>query len=295
MKKNFPYVLVLGVSGMAGRAIYKYLYKLSPSRVFGTSRTNLNNKKVFHFDVKKKTLDNIRFENLINNNYKYFINCIGALRENNDNDDMDLVNSIFPKKLEEYCKKNKIKLIHISTDAVFSNEMGIVNEKLKPNPSDYYGRSKLKGEVTHGINIRTSILGFDPIGNKGLLERVFKNENKKIIGFVNQRWSGSTTLQLAQFIKWLISNNNFDSLSKKTNIIHFAPIKKATKYEIIKTISRLLFRNKVIKGKGANQTRSLKTLYVEEIKLKRYTRDLKKAFKELIEFDKEYVKTYKKN
>lgn len=290
MKKNFPYVLVLGVSGMAGRVIYKYLNEFSPSKVLGTSRTNLNDKKVFNFYVKKNKM---QFENFKNKNYEYFINCIGALRENSNNEDMDLVNSNFPQMLEEYCKKNKIKLIHISTDAVFSNETGIANEKSKPNPSDYYGKSKLKGEVDRGINIRTSILGFDPIGNKGLFERVLKNKNKKMIGFANQMWSGSTTLQLAQFIKWLISNNNFNNLFKKTNIIHFVPIKKVTKYQIIKSLSELLSKNKVIKGKGINQARILETLYVEEIKLKRYTDNLKKSFIQLIEFDKEYVKKYK--
>lgn len=288
MNKDFPYVLILGVSGMAGRAIYKYLNNLHPLKVFGTSRTDLNEKNVFHFDVKKK--NEIKFENLKNKNYKYFINCIGALRENSDNDDMNLINSSFPLALENYCKKNKIKLIHISTDAVFSNGTETANEKSKPSPSDYYGQSKLKGEVVNGINIRTSILGFDPIGNKGLFERVLKNKDREIIGFINQLWSGSTTLQLAQFIKWLISDNNFDELFYKTNIIHFAPLEKTTKYEIIKTISKLLSGNRVIKGEGMSQNKILKTLYLEKINLKRYTKSLEKAFEELIKFDKEYIK-----
>lgn len=292
MNKNFPNILILGASGMLGRAIFKYLHHLQPLKVFGTSRTNLNNPNIFLFNIKGSK---IKFENFKNNNYKYFINCIGALRENNDNHDMDLINSDFPIILEKYCKKNKIKLIHISTDAVFSNATKMANEQSKPSPSNYYGRSKLKGEIITGINIRTSILGFDPIGNKGLLERVLKNKEKKMIGFTNQRWSGSTNLQLAQFIRWLISDNNFKDLLKKTNIIHFVPIRKTTKYEIIKTISKLLFRNRVIKGKGINQNRIFKTLYVEEIKLKRYTKTLEKAFIELIEFDKEYVKAYKEN
>ena len=288
MNKHSPYILVLGASGMAGRTIFKYLYNTNPLKTFGTSRTNLNNPNIFLFDVKK---NKIKFENLKNNNYEYFINCIGALRENNDNEDMDLVNSNFPIILENYCKKNKIKLIHISTDAVFSNEAGVVHEKSKTDPSDYYGKSKLMGEITKGINIRTSILGFDPIGNKGLFERVLKNRNKDIIGFTNQLWSGSTTLQLAKFISWLILRNNFNNLSIKTNIIHFSPISRITKYEIFKTISQLLSKNKIISGKGVKQTRMLKTIYGKNIKLRRYSSNLKKAFSELIEFDKQYVKS----
>lgn len=292
MNKNSPYILVLGASGMAGRVIFKYLNYLYPSKAFGTSRTNLNNQNIFLFDVKK---NKIKFENIKNKNYEYFINCIGVLRKHNNNDDMDLINSDFPIILEDYCKKNKIKLIHTSTDGVFPNETKMANEKSKPNPSDYYGRSKLKGEIATGINIRTSILGLDPIGNKGLLERVLKNKNKEMIGFTNQIWSGSTTLQLAQFIEWLTSENNFEKMIKMTNIIHFAPLGPVTKYEIIKTFSKLLFENKTTKGEGIKQIRILKTLYVEEIKLKRYTRNLEKAFKELIEFDQDYVKTYKEN
>jgi len=99
--------------------------------------------------------------------YDYIINCIGILK-NGDKEKMCSINSDFPKTLDRFCVKNKIKLIHISTDAVFSNFTDAAYEDTKPNPSDYYGRTKLAGEVKQGLNIRTSVLGFDPIEHKGL-------------------------------------------------------------------------------------------------------------------------------
>lgn len=291
MIKKKPEILLLGATGMLGRAVFKYLSKHCAKNIIGTSRGKNNN-----------TFTYLNFRNpsdlaaiFQDRKFDYVINCIGVLRKNADKEDMRFVNSNFPEALNEYCKKNGIRLIHISTDAVFSDLSGAVYENFPPNPSDYYGEAKLAGEVTTGINIRTSILGFDPVENKGLLEFVLKNRNKKIIGFTNQAWSGSTSLQLAQFIEWLISANNFKDMLEKTRTIHFAPLGPTTKYEILKTFSKLIFKDKIIKGEGLKQTRILKTCFIEELKLKTYTRTLEKAFQELIKFDQDYVKTIKKN
>lgn len=286
MNKHFPYILVLGVSGMVGKVIFKYLHDKHPSKVFGTTRTSLNIPNIFFLDVKKNKTE---LEILKNNNYEYFVNCIGLLKRNSNKGDMGFVNSNFPIILDRYCEENGIKLIHISTDAVFSNESGIVYEDSKLNPSDYYGESKLIGEITTGINIRTSTLGFDPINNKGLLEFALKNRHKEIIGFTNQTWSGSTTLQLAQFIDWIISANNFSDTRKKTNTIHFAPLGPTTKYEVLKTFSSLFNFNNVKKGNGQKVTRYLSTKYIDEIQLSNYTGTLRKALREIIVFYNDYV------
>lgn len=288
---KLPNILVLGVSGMLGRAVFRYFHNKHPLTTYGTSRTGLNNQMICFFDAKKSKTGLKAFKN---RNYGYFINCIGILKGTSSKEDMSVVNSNFPIILDRYCEENGIKLIHISTDAVFSNLSGIADEKTKPNPNDYYGRSKLMGEVKMaGINIRTSLLGFSSIKHKGFLESVLQNRNKETVGFVNQIWSGSTVLQIAQFIEWLISENNFSDLLKKTKVIHFAPLGPITKYKILKTFSKLTHNGRIIKGKGPKQNRVLKTIYVEEIELKRYTKTLEEAFKELIIFDHDYTKTYK--
>ncbi len=49
--------------------------------------------------------------------------------------------------LVEACKKNKVHLIHISTDFIFDGTHGPLDENEKPNPISYYGESKLAGEL----------------------------------------------------------------------------------------------------------------------------------------------------
>lgn len=288
MKNRSRQVLVLGATGMLGRTVYQYLLK-HKKNIQGTSR-DLKNKNLIYLNFKKSAdLENL-FEN---KSFSFVINCVGALR-GSSNEKLELLNIIFPKALLISSRKYNFKITNISTDAVFSSTAGEVYEQSIPNPNDLYGKSKLKGELSKNtINIRTSILGFDPIEHKGLLEFMLRNKSKKISGFTDKKWSGSTTLQLAKLIKWLITESNFLNLLAKTNIIHFAPLGPTTKYEIIKVFSKLIDGSTIIKGEGPIQTRILKTNYIEEINLKRYGTSLEDAFGELIQFESEYVKTYK--
>ncbi|MDP2585883.1 MAG: sugar nucleotide-binding protein [Candidatus Levybacteria bacterium] len=288
MKNSSRQVLVLGATGMLGRIVYQYLLK-HKRYIQGTSR-NLANKNFIYLNFKKSSDLETLFEN---KSFSFVINCIGALR-GSSNEKLKLLNIILPKALLMLSRKYNFKIINISTDAVFSNTAGEVYEQSIPNPNDLYGKSKFKGELSSNtINIRTSILGFDPIEHKGFLEFMLLNKSKEISGFIDTKWSGSTTLQLAKFIELLILENNFSNLLAKTNIVHFAPLGPITKYKILKTFSKLINYVKIIKSNGPKQTRILKTTYIEEIKLKKHTKFLEKALRELIEYDKDYIKTYK--
>lgn len=282
MKNKDTQVLVLGATGMLGRIVYEYLFKEAGKNVNGTS-TNRQSKKLIYFKFRKPTDLESLFEK---NRISFVINCIGALKGSLEKK-IKLLNIILPHSLLRLSKKYSFKIVNISTDAVFSAISGQVYETSTPNPEEIYGRSKLKGELLENtINIRTSILGFDPIEHKGLLEYILKNKNKKISGLTKKIWAGSTTLQLSHFIKWLISGDNFNNLLKKTNVIHFSPLGPVTKYEILKTFSNLTNNVKIIKKNAAKQTRILKTIYIDEIKLKTYTKSLEKALGELIKYEK---------
>ncbi len=289
MKNNFtPKVLVLGATGMLGRIIYKYL-RIKNKNIFGTSR-NKKNKRFIYLKVNNNTsLENI----FIKNKFEYVVNCIGAL-EGSGASKLSRLNIKLPKKILKASRKYGFKIIHISTDAVFDKEKEDADETTIPNAKDPYGKSKLNGELLeNSINIRTSIIGLDPIDHKGILEYVLQNRDKKIIGFENQIWTGSTALQLAKFIEWIISKNNFDNLYKKTKIIHFPPLGPTTKYEIIKTFAKLNGLSNVKKGNGQKIIRMLFTRYFDEIKLGNYSGNLEKEIKKLIEFEKIYAKKIK--
>lgn len=287
MSKNK--VLVLGATGMLGRTVYKYLKSIHGENVSGSSRRKKDNDLIY-LDAGKTSLDLI----FKKNRFDYIINCIGTLRGAGEKD-LRLTNSIFPKKLLKSSENYGFKIINISTDAVFKDNAGIVNEKSPPNPQDWYGKSKLKGELyKNTLNIRTSILGLDPDEHKGILEFAILKKNKKIHGFLNQSWSGATTLQLAKFIDWIIFKNKLNLILQETNIIHFAPISKTSKYHILKIFSKLIGSNNVARYKGKKISRILSTKYFDEIELKRYTYRLDSAIKEVIRFDKDYAEKLKK-
>lgn len=282
---KFPNVLVLGATGMLGRTIYKYL-KIKNKNVFGTSR-NRNNKELFFFYIRS---GNISLDKIFKRiKPDCVINCIGAL-EGSDKNKLNLLNIQLPKKLLKESKKHNFKIIHMSTDAVFSKDKVNADEKSIPNPEDSYGKSKLLGEINeNALNIRASFIGLDPDEHKGLLEYAIENKEKSV-GFTNQKWSGSTTLQLAKFIEWIILHNKFQQLYRKTKIIHFPPLGHITKYEIIKTFSKLIGIKTIRGGKSEKLSRTLSTIYSKKIKLKNYSNNLYESLKELVKFEKNYAK-----
>ncbi|MCL4418570.1 sugar nucleotide-binding protein [Patescibacteria group bacterium] len=276
--------LVLGADGMVGHTVYSYLSRKFPGTVFGTSR---NNSKFFLLDEKNLEKDFLNIEK----KYKidFVINCIGILKDK-DVKTTYFVNSEFPKKLARLSDKNNFKLIHISSDAVFSPISGRVTEKTKPNPKDDYGKSKLKGEPKNKntLSIRTSFLGFDALKNKGLLEWAINSKNE-IHGYSNQAWSGCTTLQFAALCEFLIKNNNFTEFRKKSGIFHFAPLGPTTKYEILLELMEVLGKKTKVKKTNSDImiNRFLSSVYFDNKFIKNYTTEVKAALLNLIKFEKD--------
>lgn len=289
MKAKLNKVLILGASGMLGRTVLKYLRETHPNHVYGTSRSK--EKGLIYFEAAEKS--NLR-KVFKKSKFNYVVNCIGVLKNTGNRKDFKKINSLFPQFLDEMSRTYNFRLIHISSDGVFHNLSGTVTEKSRKFSNDTYGKSKLEGEVKNGLNIRTSIVGFDPKAHSGVLEYAIQ-ANGKLVGFINQQWSGATVLQLANFLSRLIYEEKYNSLISKTNTIHFAPLGPTTKYDLLKTFSTIVGKKKIRKGRGEKITRALTSNYIDEIEINIYTNDLKKALKDLIEFDKEYVKKFKEN
>jgi len=287
MKKNKPVkILVLGANGKLGRVVYSYLSLQKGVMTFGTYRKIDTQKNIFKLEVKDFKKDIKIILNEIGN-IDYAINCIATLSENASRKELTFVNSIFPKKLSELAEKNNFFLIHISTDGVFSANSKGVSELSMPHPDTFYGKSKLLGEPKskNSITLRTSLIGFDPDKKMGLLEWVINN--KKIKGFINQKWSGATVLQIAKFIDISIKNNYFKSIRKKTSIIHFAPLGPISKYQLLNDFINVFKITKQIEKEKAQQiTRYLTSIFIDADILKLYTSNTKKVLTELVEFEK---------
>ena len=277
-------ILILGADGMLGRTIYLYLKKHNELKVSATSRKN---KKLIFLEAKNPN----SFKKILKEN-DYVINCIGINDVTRENiNESVYINSEFPKIIDKLAEKFDFKFINVSSDAVFNPMTGKVTENSKPNPKDLYGKTKLKGETKsiNSITIRTSIIGFSTNKKKGFLEWIV-NSNKDIKGYDNQLWSGCTNLQFAKFCEYLITDNNFENLRKRSNIFHFAPLGPVTKYEMSKKIITIMRKEiKISRDKSKQQiNRYLTSIYFDKKFYKSYTTNLSVSIKELVKFENKY-------
>ncbi len=258
-------VLVLGAEGMLGRTLYRYLGTSKNINCIGSVKNASDN--FLSFDALKIS----RWDRLLKNTVKFdfVINCIAILKSYPDKrkcSDKDYlsINTKLPLFLEKRSLTDKFRLIHISTDSVFSKESSSCDEASPTHPSDIYDISKLLGEVTgnNSLTIRTSIIGYDPQHKKGLIEKIL-NSRGSIKGYINQKWSGATTLQTAKFIKWIIEKNGYNKVICKTHLFHYAPLGPTNKYDLVKLICMINGINpKVLKKTSGNKvTRFLATKY----------------------------------
>ncbi len=140
------------------------------------------------------------------------INCIGIIKQLAEAQDPILsleVNALFPHRLAALCAAAGARLIHISTDCVFSGRQGNYQETDNPDPVDLYGRSKLLGEVTAPphLTLRTSIIGRDFVNNTGLVEWFLSQRSGQVFGYQRAIYSGLTTLVLTRLIETLLAQH----------------------------------------------------------------------------------------
>jgi dTDP-4-dehydrorhamnose reductase len=217
-------VLVLGAGGMAGSMVTKYLQKQN-HEIIPWFRSN--------FDALKDEVPNLT-------QYDFVINCIGLIKQkSNDDKLLFALNADLPHKLANKCKK----LIHISSDCVFSGNLPIERSYTvldKPDAQDSYGKSKAQGEACRSTMIlRTSIIG-PAKDNNGLFEWFRTAKQDLINGFRNHWWSGITTLELAKTIDYIIKNDIY-----KYGIFNIAS-DKVNKYILLSLINDIFNLSKVI-------------------------------------------------
>ena len=133
--------------------------------------------------------------------------------------------------MNDFLKINNIRLIHFSTDCVLGGKKGNYEITDKPDPLDFYGESKLKGEVLdkNCLTIRTSIIGHEIDSKTGLLEW-FLTQKRSCLGFKNAYFSGLTTYEIYKFLNKIINSKNF-------RIFHLSS-RKISKYDLLNKIKK---------------------------------------------------------
>jgi len=133
------------------------------------------------------------------------VNAVGIVKQRDDAADAVqsvAINALLPHRLAAACATSGARLIHVSTDCVFSGSQGNYVETDVPDARDLYGRSKLLGEVDGPgcITIRTSMIGREIGSARGLLEWFLSHRGETVKGFTRARFSGLTTAELSRVI-----------------------------------------------------------------------------------------------
>lgn len=208
-------VLILAGNGMLGhklamtfqgRAELYVTYRDNPIRYPGY---NLNEKNIIRgVDV----LDLDRVEAVIDwIKPDVIVNAAGVIKQRQAEDTIFFaVNSFFPKSLGRICDQRDIRLIHISSDCVFSGKAGGYREDDDTDPNEVYGASKMLGEElgSRSLVLRTSLIGWQLRDFNGLLSWFIKNKNEQsIAGYTHAIFSGVTTSVFSDLILEIIQDH----------------------------------------------------------------------------------------
>jgi len=208
-------VLILGASGMLGHKLYQTC--ATRFDTFGTVRSSAA--PLRKLGVEGRVVESITAANLpaidvllADVSPDAVINCIGVVKQDAAAKDPVAsisVNALFPHQLARSCRAVGARLIHLSTDCVFSGRKGHYSETDSSDADDLYGRTKLLGEVAGEgcLTIRTSMIGRELAGQHGLLEWFLSNDGGRVRGFRRAVFSGFTTSVLSELICGVIAEH----------------------------------------------------------------------------------------
>ena len=249
-------VMILGSAGMLGHMVYHYLSTFNKYTIFDASYPEKLHRHSKLLDVTN-TIELKKY--IETEDPDIVINCIGILIKGSQSDPSNAIylNSFFPHYLINILRKTGGRLIHVSTDCVFSGEKGNYTEKDFRDADDIYGRSKALGEVINNtdVTLRTSIVGPELKKNGEGLFHWFMHQKGKINGFTKALWGGVTTLELAKVIDEVIDKNI-------TGLIHITNKQSISKYDLLKLFRDTFNKNdiEICPINGKLEDKSLKSI-----------------------------------
>jgi dTDP-4-dehydrorhamnose reductase len=209
-------VLVLGGDGMLGHELYLALRAKHEARV--TLRQPLQAYASGGlFDAANAYAEvDVRASRKLEDVVSQFrpaavVNCVGIVKQRPESEDAIVsieVNSLMPHRLALACRAVGARLVHLSTDCVFSGERGGYSETDSPDPIDLYGRSKLLGEVSGdgALTLRTSMIGRGLYRKTSLVDWLVAQKGR-VQGYRNAIFSGLTTRELSRVLCFIIEKH----------------------------------------------------------------------------------------
>ena len=210
--RNLMRILIVGVTGMLGSALHRVFAPDDRHEVWGTLRDNAAKR---HFPASSHAhllagVDISDADSLVGVLARIrpdvVINAVGVIKQLASAEDPLVVvptNAIFPHRLAAFCALSGARMIHISTDCVFSGRGSNYAETAPSDAEDLYGKSKFIGEVhdqPHVITLRTSGVGHELTTRHGLIEW-FLGAQGSVRGFRNAIYTGLPWVELARVIR----------------------------------------------------------------------------------------------
>lgn len=208
-------VLILGGSGMLGHKLWQTFSKRFDTHVtFRQAPSFYTRYGLFEAARAVGHVSALDFDSVVRAfaaaRPAAVVNCIGIVKQAAVAKDPHMsisVNALFPHRLAQLCRASGARLIHISTDCVFSGRKGDYAETDTPDADDLYGRTKFLGEVgdENCLTLRTSMIGRELAGSHGLVEWFLAQRGGRVRGFRRAVFSGFTTNALADVLAEIIA------------------------------------------------------------------------------------------
>jgi dTDP-4-dehydrorhamnose reductase len=232
-----PDIVVLGGDGMLGHKVFQRLRAVAatvctvrgvPSGVGLLAGADvIPGVDLMHFDRAAELLADLK--------PRFVINCAGIIKQRPQAGDAIpslTINSLLPHCLAQWCAQWNGRLIHFSTDCVFSGRRGGYREDDESDATDLYGRSKFLGEVhaPNALTLRTSIIGRELARHGSLLDWFLMQNHGRVRGFRRVLYSGVTTNHLAGLVERIVLDHGH--LAGLYQVVS-API---SKYDLLRSI-----------------------------------------------------------
>jgi len=206
-------ILVLGGAGMLGHKMFqtmsgrfpdvKCTFRVIRPGLLVTEDQAIEGVDVEDFDTLATLITELAPE--------VVVNCVGVVKQRETANDPILtirINSLLPHLLADWQARHGGRVVHFSTDCVFSGRKGNYREEDTPDPEDLYGRTKLLGETVadNALTIRSSIIGREIANRQSLLEWFLSHRGGKVRGYRKVIYSGVTTVFMSKLVSDIVES-----------------------------------------------------------------------------------------
>jgi len=284
-------ILVIGAEGMLGQMLLGVLGRDPDLRVSGTARRSASG--LLHFDAELGLPGLRRLFAPGTDPYDLVINAAGVRADAVDEAGSRSVrgavvaNALLPHDLAALSEETAARVAHVSTDAVFGRQAGACDEDSACAPCGVYGQTKSLGEprVRRMLTFRCSLVGPEPLHRRGILEWLRgQPPSAQVTGFIDQLWSGITTLQFATLCRALADPDRFDAVRAESPIHHLCPNQIVTKCDLVKLLAATYRPDVRVREavSGSPVNRTLRTRFHSLLALLGKERPLQQALADMV-------------